>query len=120
MDLDFTEEQEMLREMARGVCAEYCPLDVVRKMEDDPKGYPDEFWKQLGELGLIGITLPEAFGGGGQGPLEAVMLYEELGRSLAPCPHFPSAIMAGGVLVDAGSEAQKKAWLPKIASGEPS
>ncbi len=118
MDLQFSEEQEMLREMVRGVCSEYAPLDVVRAMEDDPTGYASELWKQLGELGLIGITLPEAYGGGGQGPLEAVMLYEELGRSLAPSPHFPSAVMAGGVLVDAGSEAQKKAWLPKIASGE--
>ena len=47
MDLDFTEEQEMLREMVRGVCNEYSPIDVVRAMEDDATGYPTELWKQL-------------------------------------------------------------------------
>ena len=71
MDLDFSEEQHMLREMVRGVCSEYAPLDVVREMEDDATGYPAEFWKQLGELGLIGDADPEEYGGGGQGMLEA-------------------------------------------------
>ena len=47
MDLDFNEEQQMLREMVRGVCAEHAPLSVVRAMEDDPTGYPAGFWKQL-------------------------------------------------------------------------
>jgi alkylation response protein AidB-like acyl-CoA dehydrogenase len=118
MDLDFSEEQDMLREMTRGVCGEYCALDVVRKLEDDPKGYPEEFWKQLGELGLIGMLLPESYGGSGQSLLEAAIVYEELGRALAPTPHFASAVMAGGVLLAAGSDAQKREWLPRIASGE--
>lgn len=118
MDLDFSEEQEMLREMVRGVCREYAPVEVVRAMEDDPTGYPRELWKQLGELGLIGIVLPEEHAGGGQTLLEAAILYEELGRALAPAPHFPSAVMAGAALLDAGSEEQKKSWLPRIASGE--
>ena len=50
MDLDFSEEQHMLREMVRGLCIEYASPDVVRAMEDDPTGYPAELWKQLGEL----------------------------------------------------------------------
>ena len=91
MDLEWSPEQEMLRDTARGVCAKYAPLDVVRAMEDDPVGFPSDFWKQLGELGLIGILIPEAYGGAGLGALEAAILYEELGRSLAPSPHFPSA-----------------------------
>jgi alkylation response protein AidB-like acyl-CoA dehydrogenase len=118
MDLEWSEEQVMLRETARGVCAQYAPLDVVRAMEDDPVGFPSDFWKQLGELGLIGITIPEAYGGAGLSALEAAILYEELGRSLAPSPHFPSAVISAGALLAAGSEAQKRAWLPKIASGE--
>ena len=47
MDLDFTEEQDMLREMVRGLCAEYASIETVRAMEDDPKGYTSDFWKQL-------------------------------------------------------------------------
>jgi alkylation response protein AidB-like acyl-CoA dehydrogenase len=118
LDLDFSEEQDMLRETVRGVCATYSPLDVVREMEDDPVGYPPAFWKQLAQLDLIGLTLPEAYGGSGMTALEACVVYEELGRSLAPSPHFVSAVLAGGVLAAAGSEEQKATWLPKIAAGD--
>ena len=93
MDLDFNEEQNVLREMVRGVCNEYAPLETVRELEDDPTGYPAEFWKQLGELGLLGILIPESYGGSEQSLLEAAILYEEFGRSLAPSPHFVSAVL---------------------------
>ncbi len=118
MDLDFTEEQQMLRDTMRGLCAEHSPIEVVRKMEDDPIGYPAPLWKQLGELGVTGLTIPEAYGGGGQSALEAMIVYEELGRALAPSPHFVSAVLAAGAIARAGTEAQKREWLPKIATGE--
>jgi alkylation response protein AidB-like acyl-CoA dehydrogenase len=118
MDLDWTEEQLVLRDMVRGVCAQYAPLEIVRKMEDDPTGYPAELWKQLGELGVTGLLIPEEYGGAAQTHLEAAIVYEELGRSLAPTPHFPSAVIAAGLLLRAGSDEQKGAWLPRIASGE--
>ena len=118
MDLDFGEEQEMLREMVRGVCGEYAPVDVVRAMEDDPVGYPAELWKQMGELGLLGLAIPEPYGGSGQSALEGVVVYEEIGRALAPSPHFVSAVLGAGALTLAGDEDQKREWLPKIASGE--
>ncbi len=118
MDLDFTEEQEMLQRTVRQVCADTAPIAVVRAMEDDPVGYPAGLWKQFAELGVLGLTLPEAYGGGGQSAIEAAILYEELGRSLAPSPHFVSAVMSGGALALAGSEEQKQTWLPRIATGE--
>jgi alkylation response protein AidB-like acyl-CoA dehydrogenase len=118
MDLDFTEEQEMLREMVRGVCTEFSSLETVREVEDDPGGYPAEFWKQLSELGLLGLTLPEEYGGAEQTILDAAIVYEEFGRSLAPSPHFVSSILAGHTLVKARSDAQKQEWLPKIIAGE--
>ncbi len=118
MDLDFTEEQEMLREMVRGVCNQYAPLDVVRAMEDDPTGYPGDLWKQLAELGLLGIAIPEAYGGASQPALECAIAYEEFGRALCPSPHFVSAVLSAQTLLDAGSEQQKREWLPKITSGE--
>jgi alkylation response protein AidB-like acyl-CoA dehydrogenase len=58
MDLDLSEEQEMLRDMVRGVCAEFAPMDTVREVEDDPTGYPAELWKQFAEGGLCGILIP--------------------------------------------------------------
>lgn len=117
MDLDLNEEQQMLRDTAQRLCNEYAPLAVVREMEDDPSGYPEQLWKHMGELGLIGLLLPEEYGGAAQSMIEGALLYEEMGRSLTPSPHFVSAVISGGALTLAGSAAQKQAWLPKIASG---
>lgn len=118
LDLGFTPEQEMLRETVRGVCRTYCPLSTLRELEDDPVGYPAELWKQLGQLDLIGLLLPEQHGGAGMSLLEGVVLYEELGRSLAPVPHFVSAVLCGGALARAGSAEQQARWLPALTSGE--
>jgi alkylation response protein AidB-like acyl-CoA dehydrogenase len=118
VNLDFSEEQIALREMVRGLCAEHAPPAAVRRMEDDPKGYTDEFWKQQGQLGLLGLLIPEEYGGSAQSLLEAALVYEEFGRSLAPSPHFPSAVLGAGAILAAGSPQQKRDWLPKLASGE--
>lgn len=118
MDLDFTEEQDMLREMVRGLCADLASIEAVRNLEDDPTGFSSDFWTQLAELDLIGLTLPEQYGGSGMSTLEAAVIYEEFGRSLAPSPHFVSAILSGGALVTAGSDDQKSGLLPKLIKGE--
>jgi len=118
LDLDFNQEQELLRQTVRDVLGRHCPLEVVRQMEDDPVGYPPSLWMQLGELDLIGLLLPEEYGGSSMSLIEGVALYEELGRALAPTPHFVSAVMGGGVLAAAGSEAQKAQWLRPVAAGE--
>jgi alkylation response protein AidB-like acyl-CoA dehydrogenase len=118
LDLDFDAEQDMLRETVRGVCATHSPLSVVRQLEDDSIGYPAELWSQLGKLDLIGILLPEEYGGAGMTLIEGVVLYEEFGRALAPTPHFVSAVLGGGALARAGSTAQRHAWLGSIISGE--
>jgi alkylation response protein AidB-like acyl-CoA dehydrogenase len=118
MDLIFTEEQEMLREMVRGVCSSYASLETVRAVEDDPVGYPLELWKQLGALDLIGLMIPGEYGGSDMSLLDGVVVYEELGRALAPSPHFVSAVMSAGVLQRAGSDEQRTEWLPRIVSGD--
>lgn len=118
MNLDFTEEQQVLRDMVRGVCQEYCPLETVREMEDDPKGIPEGFWKQVSELGLLGVLVPESYGGSDQTMLDAALVYEELGRALAPSPAFVSSVIGAGALLRAGNEAQREEWLPRIVSGD--
>ena len=118
LDLTFSPEQEMLRETVRGVVATTSPLSVVRELEDDPTGYSAELWKQLAHLDLIGLQLPEEFGGSGMTTLETVVVYEEFGRALAPSPHFVSSILSGGALARSGSTEQKQAWLPAIVTGE--
>ena len=118
LDLQFSPEQEMLRETVRGVCASTSPLPVVRELEDDSIGYSPELWKQLAHLDLIGLQLPEEFGGSGMSAVESVVVYEEFGRSLAPSPHFVSSVLSGGVLARAGSQDQKEEWLPRLVTGE--
>ena len=93
MDLEFTEEQDLLRETVRGVCARHCGLDVVRSLEDDPVGYPEKLWLQLVELGLLDPELTM---------LDKAIVYQEFGRALAPSPHFASAVMSAGALTRAG------------------
>src|SRR5437899_2037188 len=107
MDLDFTPEQQLLRETVRGVCARHCGLDVVRQLEDDPIGYPEKLWVQLAELGLLDRDLSM---------LDLAIVHQELGRALAPSPAFVSAVMAAGALQRAGHED----LLPAIAAGDTS
>lgn len=118
MDLEFSEEQQLLRETVRRVCSEHAPLDVVRQMEDDATGYPAALWKQLAETGVTGLLVPESHGGAGMDLLDAAIVYEEFGRSLAPSPHFASAVLGAGVLLAGGDAEQQQSWLPRIASGE--
>ena len=83
MDLDLTPEQELLAETVRGLCARHAGLDVVRQLEDDPVGYPEKFWLQLAELGLLDVSELTM--------LDATVVYFELGRALVPSPHFASS-----------------------------
>jgi len=118
LDLSFSQEQDMLRDVVRGLCAEHAPLSVVREMEDDPSGYPPELWKQLADLDLLGLLLPEEHGGSGMSPVEGIVVYEELGRSLAPTPHFVSCVLAGGLLAAGGTDGQRAEWLPRLVAGD--
>jgi alkylation response protein AidB-like acyl-CoA dehydrogenase len=118
MDLEFSEEQQAIRDMTRALLVEYASTEIVRQVEDDPKGYPDALWKQMAESGLVGVLIPESYGGGELTLLEAALIYEEIGRAMAPVPHFVSGVLSASLLLEAGSEAQKEEWLPKIASGD--
>ena len=118
MDLALSEEQEMLRGLVRELCTDFASSEVVRAMEDDARGVPDELWKHFAEAGLCGLRIAEEYGGSDQGMLECALAYEELGRALAPSPHFPSCVLSAALLRDVGSEAQRAEWLRGIAAGE--
>jgi len=105
MDLEFTDEQHLLRETVRGVCTRHCGLDVVRRLEDDPVGYSEKFWLQLIELGLLDAEISM---------LDRAIVYQELGRALAPSPHFASAVVSAGALERAGASD----WASQAARGE--
>ena len=118
LNLDFTQEQDMLRDMVRGLCTEFSPLERVRELEDDPDGIARDLWQRLGELGLCGLMVPESVGGSGMSLLDGVVVHEELGRSLAPVPHFVSCVLSAGAIAEAGTAAQQAELLGDIASGD--
>jgi alkylation response protein AidB-like acyl-CoA dehydrogenase len=116
MNFGFSEEQDLLRAQVRKFLDEQCPLEVVREIANTPLGYSAQQWKQLAELGLLGILVPEEFGGAGLGWVDLVVLLEETARTLLPSPLL-STTLAGALVLDAGSDAQQRAWLPGIADG---
>jgi len=118
MDLGLTEEQELLKNSAREFLEKECPEKHVREMEEDEKGYSPDLWKKTAELGWQGLVIPEEYGGTGMGYLDLIILVEEFGRALVPGPFIPTAVGGAIALLEAGSDAQKKQYLPKIASGE--
>ncbi len=118
MDLDFTDEQDMLRKVVRDMCSSPAITAGVRELEDDPTGYSPDFWDQLTRADLLGLLIPEAHGGSGMGLLEGFIVAEELGRSLVPSPWYVSSVLAAGVIARVGTDDQQSAWLPRIASGD--
>ncbi len=118
MDMDFTPEQDLLRESLRRTCERHCPTETVRALENDETGFSRELWAALGDLGVLGLTIPEANGGAGMSLLDAAVVYEEFGRSLVPTPHFVSCVLGAGLLSRTGDEGMKAQWLERIASGE--
>ncbi|GIX46142.1 MAG: acyl-CoA dehydrogenase [Candidatus Tectimicrobiota bacterium] len=117
MDLTLTEEQQLLQSSARDFLRQECPTTHVRAMEEDEIGYSPQLWKQMAELGWIGLMFPEAYGGSGYSFLELCVLMEEFGRALLPSPFHSTVLTFGLPLLFAGSEAQKRRYLPAIAAG---
>ena len=117
MDFGFSEEQEMLRQSARSLLEKECPSTLVRRLMEEERGYEPELWKKIAELGWLGLVIPEAYGGSALGYVDLVLVLEEMGRVVLPSP-FIWTVMVAEAINRAGSEAQKKALLPKIAAGE--
>lgn len=118
MNFDFSDEQKHLRGEARRFLEDKSSSSAVRTVLEGKVPFDRALWRQLGEMGFLGAAIPEAYGGLGLGYLELCVIAEEIGRSLAPVPMSSSIYLAAEVLTDAGSEAQKMAWLPSLASGE--
>ena len=118
MDLTLSEEQEMLRSMARDFLTDKFPKAVVKEIEESELGYSPEIWKEMAGLGWMGLALPEKYGGSDMSFLDLAILIEEMGRACLPGPYFSSVVLSGFAILDIGSEEQKDEYLPKISSGE--
>jgi alkylation response protein AidB-like acyl-CoA dehydrogenase len=117
MDLRFTEAQEILKKASRDFLTTECPKTLVRELEKSEKGYSPELWKKMAELGWMGLVIPEQYEGIGYTFQDLTVLLEEVGRNILPGPLIPTVISTFPIL-EAGTEEQKKEFLPKIASGD--
>jgi len=116
MELEFTSEQEELRDGVHAMLARECPISLVRALVEDDVP-TDGLWKQMAELGWPALTVPEEFGGLGLGPVELAVVVEELGRVLAPGPFVPTVTQFLPVLREAGSPDQQARFLAGVAEG---
>jgi acyl-CoA dehydrogenase len=118
MEFDFSPEQNELKEQIRRYLADHSDRKAVRAILDGPEPYDRALWKGLGELGYLGASIPEEFGGLGAGYLEACVIAEELGRALAPVPFSSTIALAAECLMIAGTQSQKQKYLRALATGE--
>ncbi len=117
MDLDFSEEQVMFRTIARDFMAKECPTTLVRELEESEQGYSPELWRKVAELGWLGLTFPQEYGGSEGNWLDMAILYDEMGRAIFPSPHFATVVLGAHAILEAGSQEQRE-LLPRIAKGE--
>ncbi len=120
MALVLTEEQQMLRDSARGFLDEKAPVSALRKLRDtnDETGFSRDLWKEMAEMGWAGILVGEEFGGADFGFVGAGVLAEEMGRTLTASPFLSTSILAATALQKLGGDAQRQEHLPKISAGE--
>jgi alkylation response protein AidB-like acyl-CoA dehydrogenase len=117
VDFNFNEDQQLLKTNARDFVKRECTSDFVRKMEEDEKGYTDELWEQMAELGWMGLLIPDAYEGIGWTVLDLVVIMEELGVGCVPGPYL-STVLGSVAVAEGGKQAVKEALLPEISMGE--
>ena len=117
MDVLPNEEEQMVKNLAREFLEAECPPRLAREMEKDDLGYPPELWRQMADLGWLGISLPEAHGGQGLPLTYLGIIIEELGRAIAPVP-FHSTVTAALAIADAGTAQQQADVLARVSRGD--
>jgi alkylation response protein AidB-like acyl-CoA dehydrogenase len=118
MNFAFSEEQDELRKTVRAFLDSKSPETEVRRLMETTEGSDPAVWSQMaGELGLVGLVIPEQYGGSGYSWVELGIVLEEMGRSLLCAPFFSTAVLAAHTLLLSGDEDQKMRHLPGIASG---
>ena len=118
MNLDFSEEQKMLRSTVRDFLASECPKSKVRQLEESESGYDPDMWRKIADLGWIGLVLPEEYGGSGAEFTSLLVLFEETGRNIFPSPLFSTEVLGAVPILQYGNRQQKEEFLPRIARGD--
>jgi len=120
MALALTEEQEILQRTARELVQGKSSFKRIRALREDAAGdgYSPELWREMGQLGWLGIVVPEEYGGAGLGWIDLMVVLEELGRGLMPEPVTGTVLLGTTALLLGGTPAQQQAHLPGVVAGE--
>jgi alkylation response protein AidB-like acyl-CoA dehydrogenase len=117
MDFTLTDEQQAIAELAHRILSEQLPPERLRDLEQTDTWFADDVWAELGRADLLGIALPEADGGGGYGILEACLIAEQVGRSVAPVPYLSTIVASAMPVARFGTETLRKQLLPDVIAG---
>lgn len=118
MDIKLTEDQIEISRQARRFCENESPTDYVRAMYDDERGFTDEVWAKMVEMGWTAMRIPEECDGLDLDLTDLAVVLEEMGRAVVPGPFFSTVLLAAEAIIEAGDDAQKRQYLSKIAAGE--
>jgi alkylation response protein AidB-like acyl-CoA dehydrogenase len=118
MDIQLTEEQELLRGSLQRLLRDHYDFDARRKIVATDEGWSRKHWSAFAELGLCAAPFQESSGGLGGGPLATMIVMREFGRNLVVEPFLETVVLAGGLIEDIGSQTQRKVFLPQIMAGE--
>lgn len=118
MNIDFSEEQDLLRNSLQRVLRERYDFDTRRAIVASDEGWSRKHWATFAELGLLAAPLPENFGGIGDGPLAAMIIAQEFGRRLVVEPFIETVVIAGGLIEALARPEQREDWLSGIAGGQ--
>ncbi len=117
MDIVLNKVQKDIAKEARRFLKKECTMEYVRDMLEDDRGYQDDLWSKMADMGWMSIRIPEEFGGMGMGQADINVVLEEMGRALIPGPFFSTVVLAAEIIMECGDEGQKKKYLPGIADG---
>lgn len=117
MNFDLSDEQKMLAEQARNLLTARSTPDRLRSLINAGAEWDEPLWREIADMGFLGASISEEHGGLGMTELDLGVINEEMGRANVALPFFSSIVLAADAIQLAGSEVQKAAWLPKLASG---
>src|SRR5947208_9103694 len=114
MDFEFSEEQEALRDLARDLFQRESPPSRLRSLWGEEEPRDDKVWRTIAEAGLLGVAVPEEFGGLGGDEVDLALVLEEAGRAALPEPVLEAVAVAAPAIAEGGTDEQKREWLPRL------
>lgn len=117
MDISLNKTQRDIAKEARRFLKKECPMEFVKEMCEDERGFTEDIWKKMTDMDWMAMRIPESYGGMGMDLMDLNMVLEEMGRAVFPGPFFSTILLAAEAIMDSGSDAQKDRYLPGIADG---